>query len=152
VLSVAAALAFVLAIGAGGAKATLPPPGGSCAYKGMSATREIDSTVIQATWCWNAGDEITAIYWNQYQENFYQGHSDICAWKTKVTGQSAIAPTLWTYKATESLASLWTDPACGNPAGTWEFDLQATVWAPPNPGMSAAQTDANFYALGYPDG
>lgn len=135
-VSLATALALVLALGASAGKATLPGPGGgACAgyYGGMSASRTIDGTVIQATWCWNAGDEITALWWSQSQQSSFNGN---CAQGIAVDTQSNYQ---WQFNANETLTSNWTQN-CSHEveACTVSYWIKATVWAPPNPNMSAA--------------
>lgn len=147
-LSLAAALAFVLAVGVRSGKATLPGPGGgACSgqYGGMSASRTLDGTVVSATWCWNAGEEITSVTWSQYEENPWP-LTGYCPWQIKDVSQSAY---MWQFKATETLDPEWYS-GCPVSACWAYYTLKATIWTPPSPNMGLTDTGGGDYGCACP--
>jgi hypothetical protein len=117
-----------------------------------SASRRLDGTIVHAYWCWNEGEELTSLTWTNTQEDPWP-QTGSCPDGITDVKQSPIAPT-YVYNANETFTTLWWDKSaagCGGGGSCWQsYDLKATVWAPPNPGIGVSETNSDTGCWGLP--
>jgi hypothetical protein len=110
-LSLAATVIMILAVGAGGGLATLPGPGGGVcggSAGGATASKTIDGVKANTTWCWDSAGNLTYLTWGLSQASTWGPYTSAGLDTDNTAGG------LGQHTASKTFTANWVSGAVGN--------------------------------------